>query len=196
MPTLSASCSAAPNDIPDRCPLPTAIVHTALLLAIAIFVGGCTSLAATPTAQATATPAPGGSCSLSLDTSDPDETIRALINAEGEFVVSQDITRLMALWAEESHVTDAKNTPDDPSDDQSWLGKDAIRHRYVRTVFPGAPAATQPADLVITLDGDRATVRATTQIGDEISPAGDLWELVKEQECWMIAGLTYNLEAR
>lgn len=196
MPTLSASCSAAPSNAPARCTLPIALVHAALLLAITLVAGGCAPLAATPTAQVTDTPTPGGSCSLALDTSDPEATIQALINAEGEFVVSQDITRLMALWAEESHVTDAKNTPDDLSDDQSWLGKDAIRHRYVRTVFPGAPAATQPADLMITFEGDRATVRATTQIGEEISPAGDLWELVKEQECWLIAGLTYNLEAQ
>jgi hypothetical protein len=137
----------------------------------------------------------GGSCSLETGTSD-DEAIRALLAAEGDLVVRQEITPLMALWAEESQVADAKNTPDDPADDQLWEGKDAIRHRYVRTVFPGAPAAVQPADLEIQIEGDRATVRATTQIGAEVSPAGDRWTLVKVDGCWYLAGLTYNLEPK
>lgn len=151
----------------------------------------------TPQPQAAApSPAPaGGSCQLELDPAAGDEeSIRALLAAEGELVVAQDITRLMALWAEESQVVDAKNTPDDEADDQRWDGKDAIRHRYVRTVFPGAPATVQPADLEISLDGNRASVRATTQIGAEVSPAGDRWDLVKQEGCWYIAGLTYNLE--
>lgn len=100
----------------------------------------------------------------------------------------------MALWSDKSHITDAKNTPEDSSDDQRWLDTDAIRHRYVRTVFPGAPTAIQPADLSIAIDGDRATVVATTKIGAEIAPAGDRWELIKQEGCWYIQSLTYNLE--
>ncbi|HXF61494.1 MAG TPA: hypothetical protein VNK95_07750 [Caldilineaceae bacterium] len=152
--------------------------------------------ASTPPPQPPSSPAPaGGSCQLGLDPAAGDEEIiRAVLAAEGELVVAQDITRLMGLWVEESQVVDAKNTPDDTADDQRWDGKDAIRHRYVRTVFPGAPATVQPADLEISLNGDRATVRATTQIGAEVSPAGDRWDLVKQGGCWYIAGLTYNLE--
>jgi hypothetical protein len=118
-----------------------------------------------------------------------------VLAAEGELVVRQEIGALMALWAEESQIADAKYTADDTGDDQSWNGKDAIRNRYVRIVFPGAPASAQPADLEIALDGDQATVRATTQIGAEVSPAGDRWVLVKEDGCWTIQSLTYNLEA-
>ncbi len=201
MPTLYAICSAAPSEhrrnLRPR-PVSIPILYTLLLAGLALWMGGCATPNDAPTAlaQMTSTPAPGGSCSLSLDTPDADQAIRALINAEGELVVAQDISPLMRLWADESHVTDAKNTPDDASDDQSWRGKDAIRHRYVRTVFPGAPATTQPADLEITLDGDRATVRATTRIGDEVSPAGDRWELVQQEGCWYISGLTYNLEPK
>lgn len=166
-----------------------------LLLSLALLFGGCRAPAADPTTAAP-TPAPtaGGSCSLGLEAAGDEEAIRAVLTAEGELVVAQDITRLMALWADSSHVTDAKNTPDDTADDQRWEGKDAIRHRYVRTVFPGAPGTVHPADLEINLAGDRATVRATTQIGSEVSPAGDRWELVKQENCWYIAGLTYNLE--
>lgn len=177
-------------------PLPMRTLPTLILLSLALLIGGCRAPSADPTAPApavTAVPA-GGSCSLGIETAGDEDAIRSVLTAEGELVVAQDITRLMALWAADSHVTDAKNTPDDADDDQSWEGKDAIRHRYVRTVFPGAPAAAQPADLEISLDGDRATVRATTQIGSEVSPAGDRWELVKQENCWYIAGLTYNLE--
>ena len=115
-------------------------------------------------------------------------------------MVAQEIDPLMALWAEESQVVDAKHTAANPDDDQTWNGQDAIRHRYVRTVFPGAPAAAQPADLEILVDNSaeppRATVRGTTTIDDEIAPAGDRWELVNVNGCWVIERLTYNLEAQ
>lgn len=139
----------------------------------------------------------GGSCSLALppDTGDP-EAIGAVLQAEGELVVRQDIDHLMGLWTADGMVADAKNTPADDTDDQRWEGKDAIRHRYVRTVFPGAPASVQPADLDIRVEGDHARVTATTQIGAEVSPAGDLWQLERVDGCWLIANLTYNLEAR
>ena len=143
----------------------------------------------------TPTPPPAGSCALGLaaDIGD-EEAIRALLQAEGEQVVAQEIELLMALWAEESFIADAKNTPDSPDDDQRWIDKDAIRHRYVRTVFPGAPAAIQPADLETVLDGERAVVRATTQVGSEVAPAGDRWTLIKRNGCWYLESLTYNLE--
>lgn len=138
---------------------------------------------------------PAGSCALSLATdADDNAAVTAVLRAEGELVASQQIDALMALWAEGGAVVDAKNTPDDPGDDQRWRDKDAIRHRYVRTVFPGAPASAAPADLTITVEGDHATVRATTQIGGEVSPGGDRWTLVKQGGCWQIETLTYNLE--
>lgn len=167
-----------------------------LVLCLALLMAACGNRSSAPEASVPPTPTATarGSCSLGLNFADDEQAIRGVLGAEGELVVAQDIARLMALWADESHVTDAKNTPDDREDDQSWRGKDAIRHRYVRTVFPGAPAATQPADLEITVETDRATVIATTHIGDEVSPAGDRWELIKLDGCWYLAGLTYNLE--
>lgn len=138
-----------------------------------------------------------GSCSLELASTVADEeAIRSVLAAEGEFVVQQEIDALMALWSEGATITDAKNTPNHPNDDQSWLDKDAIRHRYVRTVFPGAPAKADPKDLQIQLMDNRAIVTATTQIGAEISPAGDRWVLVKQGACWEIQSLTYNLETK
>ena len=137
-----------------------------------------------------------GSCSLDLsDDADEEEIIQALLAAEGRLVVEQQIAPLMQLWARDSYVADGKHSPDDDSDDQLWINKDAIRHRYVRTVFPGAPSTVRPADLVIEIDSDHAIVHATTNIGSEIAPAGDRWELTSVDGCWLIHSLTYNLEA-
>jgi hypothetical protein len=52
----------------------------------------------------------------------------------------------------------------------------------------------QPADLVINVRGDEAVVTGTTRIGDEVSPAGDRWRLVKIEGCWVIQELIFNLE--
>jgi len=138
---------------------------------------------------------PTGSCTLNLPTTTSDEdAIRAVLTAEGVLVVKQDINGLMALWADESFVADANNTPATQDDDELWRNKDAIRHRYVRIVFPGAPTASKPMDIIITLDGAQAVITSTTHIGNEISPAGDHWELVKVDGCWQIKSLTFNLE--
>jgi hypothetical protein len=161
-----------------------------LLLVAALLITACDW-----TLNPSPTPAVG-SCTLTLPAStSADQAIRAVLDAEGKLVVQQDITQLMQLWAEESYVADAKNTPQQTDDDQFWLEKDAIRHRYVRTVFPGAPQQATPADLRIEIMRDRAVVTATTQIGAEISPAGDRWTLVQRDGCWAIESLTYNLEA-
>jgi hypothetical protein len=137
----------------------------------------------------------GGSCSLDLGADVADEqAIAAVIRAEGQLVVEQQIDDLMALWADGASITNAKNTPDVVEDDQFWRDKDAIRHRYVRTVFPGAAQQSAPADLQIQRAGEQAVVVATTQIGAEVSPAGDRWTLVKRSGCWLLENLTYNLE--
>lgn len=161
-----------------------------LLLALTLLPAACSQ--ATPTPVPTLPPL-GGSCTLP-ETGDDESAIRALLIAEGELVVAQNIDPLMQLWIEEGRVIDAKNTPDVAEDDQIWDGKDAIRHRYVRTVFPGAPALVDHGDEIITIDGEQAQVESTTTIGDEVAPAGDRWQMVQRHGCWYLASLTYNLE--
>jgi hypothetical protein len=160
-------------------------------LLLALLPAACSAIRRPP-------PDPAGSCTLGLQPGTPaQDAIRAVIQAEGDLVVKQEIDALMALWAEGATITDAKNTPDG-GDDQFWLDRDAIRHRYVRTVFPGAPASVSPANLLITVEGDRAVVTATTQIGGgsgaETAAGGDRWALVEQGDCWAIENLTYNLE--
>lgn len=143
---------------------------------------------------------PGGSCGVELpadaedDMSADEARIRALIAAEGQLVVAREIGPLMALWTEDSRVVNAKNTPEDPDDDQVWRGTDAIRHRYLNVVFPSAPETVSNVTLQISIDGDTAQARGTTQIGGELSPNGDLWQLTRAGECWYLQQLTYNLE--
>ena len=157
---------------------------------LVLLLAGCSQ----PTPEPTVTPAPlGGSCTLE-NVTDDESAVRALLAAEGQFVVAQDIDSLMRLWAENSRVVDAKNTPDDSDDDQVWDGRDAVRHRYVRTVFPGAPAVVDHDDENIAVNGDTAQVESTTTIGSEVAPAGDRWEMVRQDNCWYLASLTYNLE--
>ncbi len=136
-----------------------------------------------------------GSCSLGLTQPVTDEgVIVALLEAEGDYVVQQNVAALMRLWLPEGRILDAKHTPASLEDDQTWQGADAIRHRYVHRVFPGAPAVAGPADLIISIDGEAAVATGTTQIGDEVSPGGDRWRLVKQDRCWMIQELVFNLE--
>jgi hypothetical protein len=125
-----------------------------------------------------------------------EEAIRQLIASEGQDVVQQDVEGLMNLWAVDAVVTDAKHTPDEPSDDAHWQGRDAIRDRYVVLVFPGNPGVAAPKDIKLSVTGDRASATGTTVIGKEVSPGGDRWEFAKRDGRWWITGLTYNLEPK
>lgn len=125
-----------------------------------------------------------------------EEAVAQLIRAEGEGVVQQDIDRLMDIWADDGAVIDAKNTPDDTSDDAKWEGKEALRQRYVNLVFPSAPMQAEAGDLQVTIEDNKATVLSTTNIGDEVSPKGDRWNLEKRNGRWYIVTLTYNLESK
>jgi hypothetical protein len=173
-------------------PFPThRLLSFALSILLLALLAGCSQ--ATPEPTPTSAPL-GGSCTLEHG-GDDESAIRALLVAEGELVVSQDIDALMRLWAETARVADAKNTPDNADDDQVWDGKDAIRNRYARIVFPGAPALVDHGDETITINGDQAQVESTTTIGSEVAPAGDRWEMVRQENCWYLSSLTYNLEA-
>ena len=157
------------------------------LLAVVLALAGCGRT--TPTSLSAPTPA--------MPAFDDDEAaIRWLLEAESRGVVNKDMDLLAAIWAEDAVVTDAKHTPDDPTDDARWQGIDAVLDRYVTLVFPGNPTLAAPADVQITIDGDTAAVISTTRINDELSPGGDRWTFVKRDGRWFIQSLTYNLEPK
>lgn len=125
-----------------------------------------------------------------------EEAVLQLLNAESEGVVSQDIDRLMEIWAQDGVVTDANHTPDNPSDDRVWNGIAAIRERYVNEIFPSAPSSVTHPDVELTIEGDSATVISTSTIGIDHAPGGDQWIFAKRDGRWVIISLTFNLEAR
>lgn len=138
---------------------------------------------------------PVAACPLPLPANAAPETIAgALLRAEAERVVAQDIAGLMPLWAADGQVVDAAHTPYNPADDQSWAGTDAIRARYLHHVFPGAPASISPTELQVSGDADSLTVISTPRINGELAPHGDRWQLRRVDGCWQIESLTYNLE--
>lgn len=136
-----------------------------------------------------------GTCGLSLPAEADDQTrIHALIQAEGQLMAAREIGPLMALWAEDSQVINAKNAPDNEDDFQIWRGKDAIRHRYLNVVFPSAPEVVSDISLEITVEGDEAVASGMAQIMGETTLSGDRWLARRIDNCWQIAELTYNLE--
>jgi ketosteroid isomerase-like protein len=125
-----------------------------------------------------------------------EEAIFQLLNAEADGVVSQDIDRLMEIWAEDGVATDANHTPDNPGDDRVWGGIVAIRERYVNEIFPSAPSSVTHPDVELTIEGNSATAVSTTTIGIDHAPAGDRWTFAKTDGRWLITSLTFNLEAQ
>lgn len=140
-------------------------------------------------------PVEAGSCGPAFPANMTDEeAISALLDAESAGVVRQDVVALMQLWSPDGRIVDAGHTPANSADDQTWQGADAIRHRYLYRVFPGAPAPAQSPEREITFEEGAAVVTATTRIGTEISPGGDRWRVVKSGNCWVIQELVFNLE--
>ena len=127
--------------------------------------------------------------------SEDEAAIHWLLEAESRGVVNKDMELLAAIWTDDAVVTDARHTPDDPTDDARWQGIDAVLDRYVTLVFPGNPTTAAPVDVQIVIAGDTATAISTTRIGNELSPGGDRWTFVKQDDGrWRIHSLTYNLE--
>ena len=118
-----------------------------------------------------------------------------MIAAEGRAARERDADRLASLWADDSVVRDARHTPDDMSDDRVWEGRDAIMSRYTSEIFYLTLEDAGPMDLVFDVRGDAAVVTGTTRMGDEVSPGGERWTFARQRGGWVIAGITFNLEA-
>lgn len=164
----------------------------AVLIVVALLLTACAPPDVLTAPGGVPSPRPRGT-----DTPTPasdEEAIIQLLNAESEGVVSQDIDRLMEIWAEDGLVRDANHTPDDSSDDRVWPGIAAIRERYINEVFPSAPGAVAHPDVQPTIEGDLAVATSTSTIGIDHAPAGDRWTFAKRDGRWLVTGLTFNLE--
>jgi ketosteroid isomerase-like protein len=164
------------------------------LIVIALLVTACGSPEIPTVPGGLPSPRPRGT-----DTPTPasdEEAVYQLLNAEAEGVVSQDIDRLMEIWAEDGVVTDANHTPDNLADDRVWSGIAAIRERYVDEIFPSAPGSVTHPDVELSVEGNSATAISTTTIGIDHAPSGDRWTFEKRDGRWVITSLTFNLEAQ
>ena len=163
-----------------------------VLIAVALLVTACAPPEVPTVPGGVPSPRPRGT-----DTPTPasdEEAIMQLLNAESEGVVSQDIDRLMEIWAEDGVVTDANHTPDNPADDRVWRGIAVIRERYVNEIFPSAPSSVTHPDVELTIEGDTAIATSTSTIGIDHAPSGDRWTFAKSNGRWLITSLTFNLE--
>ncbi len=105
-----------------------------------------------------------------------------------------DAARLLALWAADGVIRDARHTADDPGDDNTWIGHDAILSYYLTVVFPLHLTRLARSDVELSIQGDTATATATTVIEGEISPGGERWTFARTAGGWRITGIVYNLE--
>jgi hypothetical protein len=122
------------------------------------------------------------------------EAILALMAAEAEAAIQDDAARLLELWAADGLLRDANHTPDDSTDDHTWIGHDAILSRYLTVVFPLHLTQLARTDVLLTIDGHTATATATTVIEGEVSPGGERWAFARIDGGWRITSIVFNLE--
>jgi ketosteroid isomerase-like protein len=154
-----------------------------------VLAAACWSAPVTPILSPL-TPTPSPARSVASDR----EAILALMAAEAEAAVHDDAARLLTLWAADGLVRDANHTPADPNDDYTWIGHDAILSRYLTVVFPLHLTQLARIDVLLTVEGDTATVIATTVIEGEVSPGGERWTFARFEGEWRITSITFNLE--
>lgn len=159
------------------------------LLVLLILIVACRPASVRPIISSfTPTPSP-----TPPSTSDR-EAILALMAAEVEAAVHDDATRLLELWAADGLIRDANHTPDDPTDDHTWVGRDAILSRYLTVVFPLYLTQLARTEVHLTIEGDTATATATTVIEGETSSGGEKWTFAHVNGKWRIKSITFDLE--
>ncbi len=145
----------------------------------------------TPTATSTTTP----SCPV-MAASDA-ETIRALVQAEADRVLHQDLEGVLALFEQNALKWDkARN--------QSWQGKAQIGRYYSDAWRDIEYLQVLHTNIVIAVTGTTARARndsygsfrdrKTGQIQSWSNPRGDSWTFVRGSDsCWLITSHRFNL---
>lgn len=116
--------------------------------------------------------------------SSPEEAVTALIVAERQATIDQDLGLLGQLWAADASIVDGRGTLP-TTDDYVWQGRAAILDRYRVAVFPFTlpPLSQLAVGTTITITGNEATVHHH----------GDQWQLVKVEQRWWLLTLRYQL---
>lgn len=149
----------------------------------------------TSTSSPTLTPTVTVRCPVTAATDE--EAIRALVLAEANRVLHQDLEGVVALFDENALKWDkARN--------QSWQGEAQIRNYYEVAWREIVYTQVLHTNIVITVTGTTATARndssgtyinrKTSEIGSWDNPRGDSWTFVKGADgCWLITGHRFNL---
>lgn len=124
------------------------------------------------------------------------ESILALMDAEADAALHDDAAPLLEIWSPDGTIRDANHTPQNPADDHTWVGHDAILSRYLTIVFPLHLTQLRRADVALTIRDNTAIATASTVIEGEVSPNGEEWTFVRTNEHWLIQSITFNLEPR
>jgi ketosteroid isomerase-like protein len=167
-----------------------------LRLLVAFFVLALASTACGPTPSMPILLARSPTSSPTAMPASDRESILALMDAEARAALHDDAAPLLEIWAQDGTIRDANHTPQDPADDHTWRGRDAILSRYLTIVFPLHLTQLNRADVQLTITGDTATATASTVIEGEVSPEGEVWTFVRTGGRWLIQSITFNLEPR
>jgi cellulose synthase/poly-beta-1,6-N-acetylglucosamine synthase-like glycosyltransferase len=134
----------------------------------------------------------------------PEAEVKAIIYMESSAALRGDVESAVLLWDRDGIIRDANYTPDDPSDDRTWVGLDAIRERYRIEFQQRRYLKLAHTDASIVIEGDRATVvndlkaeLLTLQgIQRVFLSRGDRWSFQKEPDGWKIVELVVNRAPR
>jgi len=153
------------------------------------------TLTTTPTSTPTSTPTATPECPVTGATEEG--TIRALVLAEADRVLEQDIEGVVALFDENALKWDkARN--------QSWQGRAQIRQYYEEAWRYIQYKQVLHTNIEVTITGTTAKarndssgtyiVRATGAEGKWNNPRGDSWTFVRGTDgCWLITSHRFNL---
>jgi len=163
-----------------------------VVIACVLFLGALSACQTTSTGPILV---PNSPTAPSTPSPDDQAAILALMAAEAEAVIHDDSSGLLEIWTADGLIRDANHTPNDPTDDYTWAGHDAILSRYLTIVFPLYISQLERAEVQLTIGAVTATASATTLIEGEISPGGEVWTFSRIDGAWRIAGIVFNLEA-
>jgi hypothetical protein len=131
------------------------------------------------------------------------EALPQFLAFEREKIAARDVEGLASMWAPDSRVVDARNTPDS-ADDYVWEGRAAVVDRYIVAVFAHPPPLiAPPQDVQIELIDPAGNVKGCTPGGDEretdsaarIINGQDCWYFARRNGRWWAVELIYNVPA-
>ncbi len=134
----------------------------------------------------------------------PAMEIKAKIYEEGDIALRGDIDEAASLWSPQGFIYDVNLTPDDPSDDYIWRGKEGIRQRYQEEFAQRIYESLAHKAISVVVEGDTARAEndlyavIKTERGTEnvLLRKSDKWTFKKEGSEWKITGLIVNSISR